>query len=581
MAEPSNEYDLVVVGGGLAGMTAGVRALELGLRAAVLEKGEGEIYPCNTRQSGGVMHIGFLDPYRPAEDLDAVIEQRSGGEADKALSSALSKTGGRLLDWLQDKGARFVKFNEQEGYRWCMAPPRSLRAGIDWQGRGPDVVLRGLVERFGALGGSFRGATRAASLVMQEGRCIGVVAEKNGVHQTVKAAQVLIADGGFQANPDLYRAHIGAGFERIFQRGARTGMGDGLKMAVAAGAAVKGTERFYGHVLCRDALHNDNVWPYPEIDGIATAGMVVNGAGQRIADEGISGVYLTNALAGALAAAPDGEPLYAIFDAAIWDKPGRSARIPANPLLEEAGGTVLRANSLEDLATLASVDGPGLVETVKQYNAALAAGQLDRLAVPRSTAMQPWPITEAPFMAIPVCPGITYTMGGIAIDARAQVLAESGEPIKGLLAAGAATGGIEGGSQAGYIGGLMKAGVFGLIAAEQAAVLCDKPARNGPGNKLGAPSLPPHLASSSLAVNAPPRPHRLAKYPMLRAIVGFGTLASILLSVAVAGLVLWLCWSSLGVIAIPAAGLAGLVSAVLGLSYTELVRLITDMMLPE
>jgi fumarate reductase flavoprotein subunit len=577
VAEPINKYDLVVVGGGLAGMTAGVRALELGLRAAVLEKGEGEIYPCNTRQSGGVMHIGFLDPYRPAEDLDAVIDQRSGGEADKALSSALSKSGGRFLDWLQERGARFVKFNEQEGYRWCMAPPRSLRAGIDWQGRGPDVVLRRLVERFGALGGCFCDATRAESLVMHEGQCIGVVAEKKGVRETVKAAQVLISDGGFQANPDLYREHIGAGFERMFQRGARTGMGDGLKMAVAAGAAIKGVERFYGHVLCRDALHNDNVWPYPEIDGIATAGMVVNGTGQRIADEGISGVYLTNALAAAL----DDEPLYAIFDAAIWDKPGRSARIPANPLLEEAGGTVLRANSLEDLAALAGVAGPGLVETVTQYNAALVAGELDRLAVPRSTAMQPWPIIEAPFMAIPVCPGITYTMGGIAIDAHAQVLAESGEPIKGLLAAGAATGGIEGGSQAGYIGGLMKAGVFGLLAAERAAVLCGKPVRNGLGDKVGALSLPPHLASSSIAVSVPPRRHRLAKYPMLRAIVGFGTLAAILLSVAVAGLVLWLCWSSLGVIAISIAGLAGLVSVVIALSYAELVRLITDIMMPE
>ena len=127
----------------------------------------------------------------------------------------------------------------------------------------------------------------------------------------------------------------------------------------------------------------------------------------------------------------------------------------------------------------------------------------------------------------------------------------------------------------------MKAGVFGLIAAERAAVLCDKPASNGLGDKVGALGLPLHLASSSIAVSAPPRRHRLVKYPMLRAIVGFGTSAAILLSVAVAGLVLWLCWSSLGVIAIPIAGLAGLVSAVMALSYAELVRLITEIMMPE
>jgi fumarate reductase flavoprotein subunit len=166
VTDSSNTHDLVIIGAGLAGMTAGLRALELGLSAAVLEKGDGEIYPCNTRQSGGVMHIGFLDPYRPAADLTEVIVERTADEADRALAEALVGGGARLLDWLKDKGTRFVKFNEQEGYRWCMAPPRSLRAGIDWQGRGPDLMLQGLVSQFKAAGGVFKGGTRAVSLIM-------------------------------------------------------------------------------------------------------------------------------------------------------------------------------------------------------------------------------------------------------------------------------------------------------------------------------------------------------------------------------------------------------------------------------
>jgi fumarate reductase flavoprotein subunit len=79
------------------------------------------------------------------------------------------------------------------------------------------------------------------------------------------------------------------------------------------------------------------------------------------------------------------------------------------------------------------------------------------------------PIAVAPFLAIPLCAGITYTMGGIRIDGDARVLREDGVAIPGLYAAGSTTGGIEGGPRIGYIGGLAKAAVFGLRAAEHAA----------------------------------------------------------------------------------------------------------------
>jgi len=564
VTEVSEDHDIVIIGGGLAGMSAGVRALELGLSALVLEKGEDEIYPCNTRQSGGVMHIGFLDPYRPAEDLTEVIVDRTANEADRALAATLVGSGGRLLDWLKDKGTRFVKFNEQEGYRWCMAPPRSLRAGIDWQGRGPDVVLQGLVAQFKELGGTFRQGARATALIMEGSVCQGVIASIGSSEERFSVGNVLIADGGFQANAELYEANIGGDFQRVFQRGARTGMGDGMRMAAEAGAALTETNRFYGHVLCRDALHNDNVWPYPEIDAMATSGIVVDASGKRIADEGRSGVYLANALA----AMPADAMLYAVFDAAIWEEPGRSARIPCNPLLEEAGGTVLRADSLGELAAIAGIEAAALEATVEAHNAAIAAGTLDQLEIPRSTTMRAWPITEAPFMAIPICPGITYTMGGISIDGQARVLDREGKPIPGLLAAGAATGGLEGGSDAGYIGGLMKAGVFGLVAAETAAETrqLDKSA-----------TLP--VMPKSASVDAP-RPDRLAAYPMLRGVVRYGKAGGIAISVAAAALVLWLLWPVLENWAIPIAAAAGLLAGVVALSFVELIRLITDLLLP-
>jgi fumarate reductase flavoprotein subunit len=96
---------------------------------------------------------------------------------------------------------------------------------------------------------------------MESGACAGVRATGAGGEEQWRARYCLIADGGFQADPELFRAHIGPGFDAVFQRGARTGMGDGLKMATAVGAALTDTNRFYGHLLCADARDNDDVWP--------------------------------------------------------------------------------------------------------------------------------------------------------------------------------------------------------------------------------------------------------------------------------------------------------------------------------
>jgi fumarate reductase flavoprotein subunit len=111
-----------------------------------------------------------------------------------------------------------------------------------------------------------------------------------------------------------------------------------------------------------------------------------------------------------------------------------------------------------------------LEATVAAYNAACASSDFAGLAPPRSTdRFKPMPIARGPFVAIPACAGITYTMGGIRIDPNARVLDNNGAPIPGLYAAGAATGGIEGGPAIGYTGGLSKSAVFGFQAAEHAA----------------------------------------------------------------------------------------------------------------
>jgi len=111
-----------------------------------------------------------------------------------------------------------------------------------------------------------------------------------------------------------------------------------------------------------------------------------------------------------------------------------------------------------------------LGETVKAYNEAVRSSALATLSPPRSTKSGiPRAIETAPFFAIPICAGITNTMGGIAIDGNGRVRRHDGSTIEGLYAAGGCTGGLEGGGALGYVGGLIKACVFGLRAAEDAA----------------------------------------------------------------------------------------------------------------
>jgi fumarate reductase flavoprotein subunit len=108
--------------------------------------------------------------------------------------------------------------------------------------------------------------------------------------------------------------------------------------------------------------------------------------------------------------------------------------------------------------------------TVAAYNRALAAGTLEGLAPRRSsTRIAAMAVAKPPFYAVPLCAGITYTMGGIAIDPDGQVLRAGGGSVDGLYAVGTATGGLEGGSGVGYVGGLVKAVTFGIRAAERIA----------------------------------------------------------------------------------------------------------------
>ncbi|TFE36500.1 FAD-dependent oxidoreductase [Paraburkholderia dipogonis] len=459
-----SEYDVLVIGAGLAGLTAANKVAEGGLSVRVLEKSSDDAYLCNSRYTGGLFHVAMDDMTGDPSWVRSNLMRVTRNTADPALADALTKNARRTLAWLSAQGVRFIKAGPDGLRRNSLAPPGMRRTGLNWHGRSGDVMLRTLGQRLAARGGQLSRGIKAERLSMEDGRCVGVEV-LNGAHgvQQLPARAVVIADGGFQGNLELLRRFISKRPEQLLQRNAQSGQGSGLLMAEAVGAKLIGTDRFYGHVHDLKAMTNPGLWPYPVVDSLTTAGMVLDGRAQRFCDEGLGGVYIANAIAGL------DDPLTAVvvFDDATWNGPGRDWILPANPNMVNAGGELISANTFQELARKLNLEPAALQASVESFNRICETGQADGQPPRTTTVYKAWPVRTGPFHAVKLCAGVTYTMGGIATDAEGRVLDNSGEPIFGLYAAGACTGGLEGqGGAAGYSGGLSKSSVFGMLTGE-------------------------------------------------------------------------------------------------------------------
>ncbi|ETF02688.1 hypothetical protein W822_07495 [Advenella kashmirensis W13003] len=461
--------NVCVIGAGLAGMSAALRTAEEGFSVIVLERGVEQDYLCNTRLTGGAFHVCLSDIQLPADELNNRIQAATEGAAHAGLSSAVAEDARRAVKWLQSQGVRFIKGGAEPHHNFVLSPPSLQRVGADWRGRGGDVLLRTLTSRLANAGGVIKRGHRAHELLVENGKCVGVKGRSEKGEFSIHADNVVIADGGFQCDQELIREHITPDPDKVLQRNARTGLGDGLKMARQAGAKLSGLVGFYGHVLSADALKNDKLWPMPWLDNIATAAIVVDRQGKRFADEGRGGVYIANQIA----ALPDPLSATVIFDQPLWANQGTSRFFPPNPHLEKLGGTLIRADSIVELAEKLDIDATTLQATVSAYNDAVVRNDFSALQpARRSSAYKAEVIDTGPFYAVPVCAGMTYTMGGVAIDEWSRVLRDDDSIFPGLYAAGGASGGLEGGQSIGYVGGLSKAATTGMRAGEHIASTC-------------------------------------------------------------------------------------------------------------
>lgn len=439
---------MIVIGGGLAGMVTAVGVAQAGLRAKVFEQSAEERYLCNSRLTGGVFHCALRPADTPPRELAEIIGANRGDFVNRELGDAIAHDVLPAIRWLQTLGVRFIRGSADPWHKFVLAPPSLGRGGEGWRGRGGDVLLRLLEAELLRCGGEVWRGQRVTGLAAADCVVHGVRLD----HGVVEADHVVIADGGFQQDAALLRDAISPRPDQLVRRNAGTGQGDGLRMAKEAGAAITGLGGFYGHVQSRDALIRDDLRFYPWLDPMASAGLVVTPDGRRLGSAGASGIEFANRIAALSAPAS----ATVIWDEEIWRGPARARFTAPNPFLDRLNVTVHRATSIERLAELAGLEPCRLHATVAEHNADVAAGTL---------AGSVRPIRTPPFAAAPAAAGLTYTMGGIAVDACSQAQSTSGEPIRSLFAVGGASGGVEGGSPVAYVGGLSKAAATGWRAA--------------------------------------------------------------------------------------------------------------------
>ena len=434
--------DVIVAGGGLAGLVAALRALEMGARVTLLEKGDG---------LGGslVYSSGYLWSYR---DIQTFRREAPGG--DVILQSLILERLGPSLEWLEDRGVPAL--TRETGN------PLTFGARLD-----PRRTVDTLAVRIASSGGRILLGTALGSLVRDPaGPIRGVRARSIEEQRTEGAEAVILASGGFAANPDLVRRHIIRGQGTMRLRAHPWSTGDGFLAALEAGAlASAGLDEFYGRNLPAPPAQYSSE-EFVEVSQLyGRYAVALNRDGERYADEAAD--WSETALTRATARQPGLGAWYVVDGAALRERVRDRSVEAMIATARRSGGIVLQADRLEELAEkLAQRDVPRatVLRTLDEYNAAVAAGRGGRLSPPRSGPAAP--LRLPPFVAVEVAPTITHTIGGLAVDGCCRVLGRTGGwALPGLYAAGVEVGGV---SVGGYTSGLASALVFGTVAAETA-----------------------------------------------------------------------------------------------------------------
>ena len=483
--------DVIVVGAGNAALSAALAAREGGREVLVLEKAPEHARGGNTYFTGGAIRFSYrgiddvlqLVPDLSPAELDVIevgqytdaqyfddIMRVTEGLSEQEMASTLTKGSFPAMRWMYEQGVRFVPswahqaFKVDGKYRFWGGLCLEAVGG----GKGLSDQLFDIAEKK-EIG--IRYATTAVKLLEDgAGSIIGVQVKGPSGYEDLYAKAVVLACGGFEANPEMRARYLGPGWELAKVRGVRFNTGDGLNMAMDIGAQA------YGHWSGSHAVAWDLNAPAFGNRNIADLyqkhsypfGLIVNVNGKRFVDEGADFRNYTYAKYGREILFQPQRAAFQLFDQKTKHLLRDEYHIPQVTMVE--------ANTIGELAQAMDIDVEGLVATVDQYNVACQPGEYNPTVLDgvHTEGIEPpksnWalPLDSPPYLAYAVTCGLTFTFGGLRINRRAQVMDNVDEPIPGLYAAGEIVGGIfyhnyPGGS------GLMSGSVFGRVAGTSAA----------------------------------------------------------------------------------------------------------------
>jgi succinate dehydrogenase/fumarate reductase flavoprotein subunit len=455
--------DLLVVGGGMAGLAAAARAVEMGATVTVVEK--------SPRLGGSAaLSAGIV---WTAPDLATLREVVPGG--DPALGRALVEGFWPAVDWLRSTGA-----SVSERWEGQMGFGSAVRVDVR-------SVLETWQERVARAGGEILPGWAARRLTTgAAGRVVGAAVTGAGGTRELTAGAVLLATGGFQGDRELLATFIGPGAESLLLRSNPGSVGDGFRMGRdVGGSASAGMSGFYGHLVPNplDEFREDQFLSLTQY--YSNHCVLINRRGRRFTDESLGDEVSNQATL-----RQPGSRAVLLCDELIHSERAATAPYPHGAVVdrlaaaETVGARFARTKTRDALVeAVASWGVPrrAIHETLEQC-AAAAAGDVDALDMPRAKPFQP--LNTPPFYAIEVQPTITFTLGGLAVDADGQVLDRDARPVLGLFAAGADAGGLQ---DYRYVGGLALGAVFGPRAAETAIRrLSATPLTPGPARRARA-----------------------------------------------------------------------------------------------
>ena len=483
---------VIVVGGGNAAMCAALAALEKGASVLVLERANEDERGGNTRFTAGAMRVAYdgLDDLLqimpdlsederantdfgsyPADqffdDMARVTEYR----ANPDLVEVLVRQSQPTLVWMREQGIRFMPMYGRQAFK--IDGRFRFWGGLTVEAWGGGA---GLCEaEFRAVekaGAEIRYGARVISLVQDGPRVCGVVLRQGGYEETLHAKAVVLACGGFEANAEWRTRYLGPGWDLAKVRGSRFNTGDGIRMALDAGAVAAGN--WSG---CHAVGWDRNAPPFGDLavgDGFQKHsypfGIMVNGEGKRFVDEGADFRNYTYAKYGRRVLQQPGQFAWQIFDAKV------EHLLRDEYHIREV--TKVTADTLENLAArLDDVDTQAFLETIAAFNTAVRDDiafdptvKDGRCTEGLTLAKSNWAnaLDTPPYSAYAITCGVTFTFGGIAITPDCAVAETDGGTIPGLFAAGELVGDL---FYFNYPGGtgLTSGSVFGRIAGGGAA----------------------------------------------------------------------------------------------------------------